>query len=424
MIIFSKGSEMKKNIFVFCVVVIFAVSFVPCSWAAKVQVVKLKNGWQLLKDGEPFFVKGICYSGLNEIGKSQNEGTMRDWMIVDDDHDGRIDLAYQTWMDKNHNNKRDKDEPLVGDFKLIKDMGANTLRLYHHSSGDPQVQAINRGYLLHNNPPNKEILRQIHKETGLMVMMGDLLGAYTVGSGADWMTGTDYRDPVQRANMMRSVEDMIKEFKDEPYILVWALGNENNLESFTHTNAVRYPVDYAKFVNAVAKYIKKLDPNHPVCLVNGETMLLDTYKEYAPNVDIIGFNSYRHWQGFNTLWKEAAAKYGKPVLITEYGTMHPPVDPKTKILNEERQALVHKECWEDIAAHRAGGKEPANALGGFVFEWVDSWWQSGNPWQHDVTADEWNFEWHGLTSQGDGRSSPLLRQPREVYYMYKDLWQE
>lgn len=411
---------MKKFMFFTMFVCIFS-SFAS---AAEVQIVKSEDGWRLLKDGDPFFIKGVCHSGLNEIGKSSHDNSMRDWMIVDDDNDGRIDLAYQTWLDENRNNKQDKNEKPIGDFKLMKSMGVNTIRLYHHASNDPSVLAINPGNLLYSHAPNKKLLRQMYKETGLMIMMGDLLGAYTIGSGAPWLVGTDYRDPDQCAKMMRSVHDMVMEFKDEPYILVWALGNENNLEQFTHTNAARYPIEYARFVNSVAKYIKQLDPNHPVCLVNGETVFLEVYKEYAPDVDIIGLNSYRHWQGFNTLWKEVEAKFGKPVLISEYGTIHPPVDPKTRILNEERQAQIHKDSWEDIAAHKAGAKSPGNALGGFAFVLVDDWWQSGNPYYHDLTADEFNFEWHGLLSQGDGKHSPLMRQPREVYYMYKELWQE
>lgn len=143
---------------------------------------------------------------------------MRDWMIVDDDHDGRIDLAYQTWLDENRNNKQDKDEKPVGDFKLMKAMGVNTIRLYHHSSSDPDVQAINPGNVLYSHAPNKELLRKMYDETGLMIMMGDLLGAYTIGSGAPWLAGTDYRDPAQRAKMMLSVRDMVMEFKDQPYV--------------------------------------------------------------------------------------------------------------------------------------------------------------------------------------------------------------
>ena len=76
-----------------------------------------------------------------------------------------------------------------------------------------------------NHPPNKKILRELFNDFGIRVMMGDLLGAYSISSGADPTVGTDYRNPEQQANMMKSVEAMVREFKDEPYILMWALGN-------------------------------------------------------------------------------------------------------------------------------------------------------------------------------------------------------
>ena len=173
---------MKKWIY-FIYAGLLAAGWASCALASEVKVVKTSEGWQLLKDSQPFFIKGVCYSGLSQIGKSLNENSMRDWMIVDDDHDGRNDMVYQVWLDENRNNKQDKNEKPVGDFKLLKEMGANTIRLYHHPSGDPDVQAINPGNLLYNHPPNKKLLREIYKQTGPMIMMGDLLGAYTIGSG-------------------------------------------------------------------------------------------------------------------------------------------------------------------------------------------------------------------------------------------------
>lgn len=31
-------------------------------------------------------------------------------------------------------------------------------------------------------------------------------------------------------------------------------------------------------------------------------------------------------------------------------------------------------------------------------------------------------EWFGICGQGDGSKSPFLRQPRKVYYSYKEIW--
>jgi len=43
----------------------------------------------------------------------------------------KLMIDYLT-LDKNLNNKMDADESVVGDFKLLKDMGANSIRVYHH----------------------------------------------------------------------------------------------------------------------------------------------------------------------------------------------------------------------------------------------------------------------------------------------------
>jgi hypothetical protein len=51
-------------------------------------------------------------------------------MSTDADENGRIDTAYESWIDSNGNHKRDSKEPLVGDFQLMKDMGVNTIRLF------------------------------------------------------------------------------------------------------------------------------------------------------------------------------------------------------------------------------------------------------------------------------------------------------
>jgi hypothetical protein len=34
----------------------------------------------------------------------------------------------------------------------------------------------------------------------------------------------------------------------------------------------------------------------------------------------------------------------------------------------------------------------------------------------------WNHEYNGFASQGNGSKSPLIRQLRKVYFMYKSLW--
>ena len=60
------------------------------------------------------------------------------------------------FVDKNRNDRQDPDEPTVGDASLLRQLGANTLRAYHH---------------IHN----RALFRRLYKEYGLYVLCGDIL---------------------------------------------------------------------------------------------------------------------------------------------------------------------------------------------------------------------------------------------------------
>ena len=375
----------------------------------KVDLVQYNNGhWHLRLEGKPFIVKGIAYSP-GKIGQSPDEGTLEDWMQADEDNNGRIDGPYDSWVDKNFNNAQDTDEEAVGDFQLIKDMGCNVMRLYHHAS-------------------NKELLEDLYNRYGIMVIMGDLLGAYTVGSGADWYEGTDYENPEHQKNMMESVRSMVEEFKDEPYVLFWMLGNENNYG--VANNAKEKPEVYYKFANEVAKMIKSIDRDHPVAISSGDLLFLDKFGEFAPDIDIYGANAYRGSHGFGkSFWNNVKEACDKPVIITEYGCPGY-MSGKSKEVAEAKQAEYLKASWKDIVYNSGGRRGIGNSIGGLHFEWLDEWWKSYEPSLHDATKnwagpfpDGWNYEeWLGVAGQGDGRHSPFLRQLKKSYFMYQELW--
>jgi len=377
----------------------------------RVKLLEYDNGhWQMTVDGKPRLIKGIMYSPT-KVGQSPDKGTISDWMTDDFNHNGKIDGPYEAWVDKNLNNVQDPDEPTVGDFKLMKDMGVNAMRLYHQPF-----------------EPNKELLRDLYKNYGIMVIMGDFLGKYTLGSGATWAEGTDYDNPEQKKNMMDSVRKMVMDNKDEPYLLMWLLGNENNYG--VASNADKKPDSYYKFVDEVAKMIKGIDPNHPVAICNGDTLFLDLFAKYSPNVDIYAANVYRGDYGFGSFWEQVQSASDKPAFITEYGA--PAYAPHMSVEEaQDAQAQYHRGNWQDIQENTAEYEEGVgNALGGVAFEWLDEWWKNYEPSFHDKKSDVigpfpggyYYEEWFGINAQGDGKSSPYLRQPRKVYYTYKELW--
>lgn len=389
----------------------------------RVRLVQFDNGhWQLTVDGAPWTVRGLTYKPT-AVGETPDEATVRDWMTADRNGNGRIDVL-ETFVDANRNNAKDPEELAVGDFALIHAMGVNTLRLYHTD---------------HELKQAKPILRRLYEEYGVRVMMGDFVGMYTIGSGAKWEEGTNYLDKTQRKRMVESVKAMVREFKDEPYLLMWVLGNENNYGGVHGIvggagNAGTYPKEYYRFVNELASWIHEEDPDHPVAIGNGDLLFLDIIAQEAPAIDILGANAYRGWHGVGrTFFEEVQRMVGRPVMITEFGC---PAYQKgqPREMGELDQALYHVGSWVDLADNMAG-RGVGNVIGGVVFEWADEWWKAGQPPRFSPTVQEtqpnwagpfpggWNFEeWFGLMSQGDGTLSPFLRQPRVSYELYQALW--
>lgn len=377
----------------------------------RTKLVQYDSGdWRMFVGGKPFMIKAITYMPT-KVGQSPDKGTLQPWMMQDSNGNGRPDSPYDSWVDANRNNIQDSDEPVVGDFQLMKEMGVNAIRVYNMP-----------------NTIDKKVLRDLYEHYGIMVIMEDFLGKYAIGSGADWASGTDYENPVHLKNMMDEVERMVNDFKGEPYILFWVLGNENNYG--VASNADKKPDAYFKFVNTAAKRIKELDPDRPVAVCNGDILFLDKFAKNAPNVDIFGANVYRGDYGFASFWDEVRRAVNKPAFITEYGA---PAYSRLVSLDEaeEEQASYHRGAWLDIIANSAGYADgEGNALGGIAFEWMDEWWKNYEPSKHDTKANVigpfvggyYYEEWFGIIGQGDGKKSPFLRQLRKAYGTYKDFW--
>jgi len=373
------------------------------------------GGWQLRVNDRPFLIRGISYFPT-PIGRSPDWGYKphSDWMTSDENRNRRADGPYDSFVDANGNNKQDDDEPAVGDFRLMENLGVNTIRLYHHTS-------------------NGDLMRELSDNHGIKVLMGDLVGAYTVGSGAAWEDGTDYSNAMQREKMRASVRQMVMDNKNESYVLMWVLGNENNLGH--GNNARKDPQTYYRFINSLARMIHSLDPSRPVALCNGDIEFLDLITRECPDVDVLAINAYRgkhgmgesFWSGLKEIWK-------RPVLISEFGC--PAYNGEQSAEDAENtQSAYLVANWKDIESHAAGSKT-GNAIGGVLFEFVDEWWKAGPTYDASVQDKRpqtkgpfhggWIYEeWLGLTTQGDGDKSPFLRRLRPAYTAFqKGPWHE
>lgn len=395
----------------------------------KVQLHQFENlHWLMTVDGRPFYLRGMTYNPTAiGLGPKSDANFLSRWMFSDINGNGLIDAPYDAWVDRNQNNRQDTNEPAVGDFALLKKMGVNAIRVF-----------------VENNPKmtydpslfNKELLRDMYQRFGISVIVGDFLGAYTIGTDATWEQGVDYRDEHQRALMKEAVRQKVLDLKDEDFVLMWLLGNENNMaqdylgHNATRTNASVYPQAYASLLNEVADMIHEIDPDHPVAVGNIETGLLEVYQQYAASIDILGINSYRGTPGFGGLFSEARLKFDRPIIISEYGC-----DAYAAKQGEDQgaQKTFIENKFRDIIFNQAGGPGEGNALGGVVFEYLDEWWKDtfDHPEDEQQTESQFSFafpdgfsheEWYGVMGQGKGSSSPFLRQSREIYDYFVGLF--
>ncbi len=402
----------------------------------KTKLVQYENRhWQMLVDGKPFPIKGITYSVV-PVGWSPDRGTWnvaRDWQVVDSDTDTLHDGLFESYIDNNQNGSQDPDEPVIGDAQLLKDMGVNTIRAYHHLY-------------------DKELFRKLYKDYGFHIMCGDLLGMYGVGSGAKWEDGTDYTNVTQQETMLKGVREMVESYKDEPYILMWVIGNENVYG--VANNSQKKPEAFYDLVNRAAKLIHELDPTRPVAIANGDFLFLDIFAEKCPEIDIVGANAYRGEQGFGRhFFQDVQELVDKPVMASEFGCSAY-AESYSEDIAMAFQAMYLANNWEDLEANMAG-RGVGNSLGGVVFGFLDEWWKANSdlpievqkaraewyaprsatyknlqPWTHDKVPqfgfpflDGWSYEeWYGVVSQGDGKGSPFARILRPAYFTLKKMW--
>ncbi|MFH0953713.1 MAG: hypothetical protein V1873_05245 [Verrucomicrobiota bacterium] len=387
-----------------------------------VQLVQYGSGdWDMMVNGEPYFIRGMNYAPTM-VGVLPWEWN---WLWSDADTNGIVD-SLEVWVDANKNSAQDAEEPTTTDYQLMRDLGVNTIKFY---ITDPELPCFN--YLL---------MRRMFYQTGLRAVVGNFLGAYCNGSGADWERGTDYTNRKQKENMRASVSNLVMKLRGEPWLLAWVLGNENNMElsgevNATRTNGSKYPDTYAHFLNEVAEMIHDLDPNHPVGVGNLLTGLVEFYGKRAPALDFIGINSYIGEDGFGATWQKVKQTMNRPVIITEFGC-----DSywTAKGPDELAQANYLLKNWEDIDYNRAGRGGAGNSIGGFVFEWLDEWWKDTFNYFEDAPGHQATRpifpmpfpdgfaqeEWFGIIGQGAGNASPFQRVPKKAYYELKTKWTE
>lgn len=366
----------------------------------RVKLVNGENGWKMLVDDNPFYVKGFSWSHCPV-------GMKYDYDLFAED-EAIIKAA------------------LARDMPLIQQAGGNTIR------GTVPL----------------EWMQYIHQTYGMHFVANDYCGRYGLEIDGKFVSNVNYADPRTREIIKDNWRRIATEYRNAPGLIAHALGNENNyglewksaeVENLPmgeqHRGKARFL--YSLF-NEIALEIKKIDPSRPVGIVNGDLQYLDLIAELCPDIDYLGVNSYRGGH-FTDLFDRVAETLGKPVLLMETGC-----DAYNAYENREDQLaqarIVHSN-WVDLYRNTARNGGAGNCIGGLVFQWADEWWKKGQQinltvhdtegsWHHewylhDAAAEKnMNEEWFGVCSiRPETINGVHLVQPRMAYYALKELWQ-
>lgn len=171
--------------------------------------------------------------------------------------------------------------------------------------------------------------------------------------------GFDYGDEAAVAEQIRRHKATVDRFKDHPAILLWGIGNEVELDA-------RDPRVW-DVVEAVAAYIKEVDPHRPTMTVTAhvEEAVVEEILKRCPSIDILGSNSY----GGIGILAEAIAEAGweGPHIVTEWGNDGGWEVDRTA-WGAEIEPTSTQKAQDFALRHSAISGEP-RSLGGYAFHW-------------------------------------------------------
>src|SRR5690606_16045622 len=173
--------------------------------------------------------------------------------------------------------------------------------------------------------------------------------------------GFDYSDSSAVAEQKERIREEILKYRDHPALLVWAIGNELNL------NATNPKVWDA--VNDISRMIHELDPNHPTTttLAGINEQLLADVNERAPDLDLLSIQMYAAIVTLPDFLK--ANPIGRPYLVTYGGaTGHWEVEKTPWGAPIEDNSSMKADNYLE-RYYAAIATDTTHCLGSYVFLW-------------------------------------------------------
>jgi hypothetical protein len=223
--------------------------------------------------------------------------------------------------------------------------------------------------------------------------------------------GADYGDPAFVAAEIEKHTRAVDRFKDHPALLLWGVGNEVTLN---YTDERVWDV-----VEAVARYIREVDPRHPVMTTTAHVSAREValIKARCPSIQILGVNSYA---GLRVLARDIrAAGWDGPYIVGEWGP-----DGNWEVARTPWGAEIEPSSTEKAFARAIRYShvlaDAGRCLGSFAFYWgqkqeaTPTWFnlflEDGTPLEGvEVLRYLWSSE---STVPGAPRIGPLMLDGR------------
>lgn len=224
---------------------------------------------------------------------------------------------------------------------ILREMGANTIRLTHYQHGQP--------------------IHDIADRTGIVLWDEiSLVTAWTFGENPN-------PPPALLANALQQLQELIRQNYNHPSVAVWGISNEVDFgpgrPDFLGRPpaAVPDPMPMLRELNALAK---SEDPTRPTVLANCcEERGLTGVPDVVNAVDAAGANRYFGWyygkpEELSAHLDLLRAKHPRqPLAVSEYGAgadfgihtddpLGGPIESGGRIQPEEYQSWVHEQTWK------------------------------------------------------------------------------
>jgi hypothetical protein len=331
------------------------------------------SGRRLLRDGQPFQVRGVCYQPAPIGDNPSTTPPYGDYYTA-----GYAALAAR-------------------DLPNVRALGANVLRIY---GWDPA--ADHRAFLD---------------------------ACYNGGVDPIFVLINRWIDPATNWSNTTAVNAIRQQFVQidaglgaHPAVLGIVLGNEANAQNGNGTNAA-----YWAAMNSIAGSIKQQTPSRLVSVAITDAIPQIAARDAAmTSLDFWCVQTYRGTT-LGTLFTEYAAASSRPLVLTEFGTdAYNNTTGQPYPNNAEYTATVVAGLWTEIAANAA------TCAGACVFEYADEWWKtgSGSPLTHDAGGfplaslpDGFaNEEWWGLYAVSDNGAQPDTLTARATVAALRTAW--